>query len=175
MSISSAARLRFAKAKVKRIASQCCPWALISTLREQIAQSKLAYEEDRLHQCTGVMLPNAFELKNIPLRAQWGWFWVFPSDHESTDPRSGNVRRHHFYEQSIQRAVKHAVMADKVTKSASCHTFRNSFATHLLEAGYDIRTVQKLLGNADVSTTMIYLHVLNKNGRGVISPTDRMK
>lgn len=121
------------------------------------------------------MLPNALELKYPTAGAQWGLFWVFPSAHESTDPRSGIVRRHHINEQSIQRAVKHALMAAKLTKSASCHTFRHSFATHLLEAGYDIRTVQELLGHADVSTTMIYLHVLNKGGRGVISPVDRMK
>jgi integrase len=128
-----------------------------------------------LHRRTGVMLANALELKYPTAGTQWGWFWVFPSDHESTDPRSGIVRRHHIYEQSIQRAVKRAVTAAKLTKTASCHTFRHSFATHLLEAGYDIRTVQKLLGHADVSTTMIYLHVLNKGGRGVISPIDRME
>jgi integrase len=121
------------------------------------------------------MLPDALDRKYSKAATQWGWFWVFPSDHESTDPRSGIVRRPHMYEQTFQRAIKRAVGAARLTKWVSSHTLRHSFATHLLESGYDIRTVQELLGHSDVSTTMIYLHVLNRGGRGVVSPIDRMK
>jgi integron integrase len=150
------------------------PLSLVQPLRDQIAQAKTLFEDDRHHQRNGVMLPGALERKYSTAGKHWGWFWVFPSNHESTDPRSGIVRRHHIYEQTIQRAIKRAVTGAKLTKPASTHTLRHSFATHLLESGYDIRTVQELLGHADVSTTMIYLHVLNKGGRGVTSPVDRM-
>ena len=148
------------------------PLSLAVPLREQIAAARLLYDEDRAGKREGVMLPDALERKYPQAGARWGWFWVFPSDHESTDPRSGVVRRHHMYEQTVQRAIKRAVEQAGLTKPATTHTLRHSFATHLLESGYDIRTVQELLGHSDVSTTMIYTHVLNKGGRGVISPLD---
>ena len=110
----------------------------------------------------------------IPAPAtQWGWHWVFPQDHLSEDPRTGIRRRHHAYDQTFQRAVKRAAAKAGIAKPVSTHTLRHSFATHLMEAGYDIRTVQELLGHKDVSTTMIYTHVLNRGGRGVVSPLDR--
>jgi integron integrase len=130
------------------------PVSLIPALREQLAVARDRYEDDRRRQRPGVMLPAALERKYPRMGLQWGWFWVFPAGHESTDPRSGIVRRHHLYERSIQRAIKRAVQAAAISKPASAHTLRHAFATSLLEAGYDIRTVQELLGHADVSTTM---------------------
>src|SRR5206468_4258715 len=105
---------------------------------------------------------------------EWGWQWGFPASQLSVDPRSGERRRHHLHESVLQRAVKEAVRKVGLTKPVSCHTLRHSFATHLLEDGYDIRTIQELLGHRDVSTTMIYTHVLNRGGKGVHSPLDQL-
>ncbi len=105
---------------------------------------------------------------------EWGWQWVFPAAQISVDPRSGERRRHHLHESVLQKAVREAAQQASLTKSVSCHTLRHSFATHLLKDGYDIRTIQELLGHRDVSTTMIYTHVLNRGGRGVHSPVDRL-
>lgn len=117
-------------------------------------------------------MPHALERKYPRAGASWPWFWVFPQATHSTDPRSGIVRRHHLYDQTFQRSFKRAVERAGITKPASPHTLRHSFATHLLQGGHDIRTVQELLGHSDVKTTMIYTHVLKVGGGGVISPLD---
>ncbi len=119
-----------------------------------------------------VWMPDALGRKYPHADREWCWQYVFPSAVRSKDPRGGVVRRHHYHEGTVQRAVKEAVRRAGLTKPASCHTFRHSFATHLLEDGYDIRTVQELLGHEDVSTTMIYTHVLNRGGKAVRSPID---
>jgi integron integrase len=119
-----------------------------------------------------VHLPGALARKYPGAATNWGWQYIFPAARRSTDPRSGEVRRHHLSESSMQKAVRAAVTRAGLAKPVSCHSFRHSFATHLLEAGYDIRTVQELLGHTDVRTTMIYTHVLNRGGRGVRSPLD---
>jgi site-specific recombinase XerD len=120
----------------------------------------------------GVYLPHALERKYPNAGKQWEWQWLFPSAKLPVDPRAGVTRRHHRSPDSLQKAVDRAVKQAGVVKHASCHTFRHSFATHLLEDGYDIRTVQELLGHKDVRTTMVYTHVLNRGGRGVRSPLD---
>lgn len=149
------------------------PDTLRGELSRQIATARALWERDRKAEAPGVALPNAIARKYPTAPTQWGWFWVFPARAPSRDPRTGTVRRHHTHEQALQRAIKRAVHDAGIAKPATTHTLRHSFATHLLEAGYDIRTVQELLGHQDVSTTMIYTHVLNRGGRGVLSPVDR--
>jgi integron integrase len=148
------------------------PLSLVAPLQAHLLKVRELHENDLTQGFGAVFMPFALERKYPAAAKEWIWQYVFPAAKLSTDPRTKIVRRHHVPEQSIQRAVKQAVRDAGLAKAATPHTFRHSFATHLLEGGYDIGTVQELLGHADVSTTMIYTHVLNKGGRGVLSPLD---
>ena len=149
------------------------PDSLADRLRAQMAFVKGQHTQDLAVNRGEVWLPNALAVKYPNASRALAWQYVFPAEGFSVDPRSGAVRRHHVDEKRVQRAVKRAAERAQLVKPVSPHTLRHSFATHLLEAGYDIRTVQELLGHKDVATTMIYTHVLNKGGRGVTSPLDR--
>ena len=150
------------------------PQALIGPLQDHLRWRRQLFADDKAKGRAAVYLPDALDKKYPNAAVDWPWQYIFPSGSYSIDPRSGEERRHHIDEKLLQRAVKRAVQASGVAKLATPHTFRHSFATHLLQSGYDIRTVQELLGHADVATTMIYTHVLNKGGRGVTSPLDAM-
>lgn len=148
------------------------PTTLAAPLQTQIRTVRKTYEADLARGLGCVYLPDALARKYPNAERSWGWQYLFPAPHPSTDPRSGEVRRHHLSESALQKAVAVAVREAGISKGGSCHTFRHSFATHLLEAGGDIRTVQELLGHSDVRTTMIYTHVLQRGGVGLRSPLD---
>lgn len=148
------------------------PDRLLIPLQDHLRHVRLIHDQDLREGYGAVWLPDAFERKSPEASRDWLWQYVFPAEQRSVDPRSGKERRHHVDESGLQKAVKRAARLAQIPKRVTCHTFRHSFATHLLEHGYDIRTVQELLGHADVKTTMIYTHVLNRGGRGVQSPLD---
>jgi integron integrase len=150
------------------------PASLAAPLREQLARARLLWAADREAGAPGVAMPDALARKYPQAPASWTWFWVFPQGKASADPRSRTVRRHHLHDETFQRAFKRAAQLAGLAAPATPHTLRHCFATHLLHSGYDIRTVQSLLGHADVSTTMIYTHVLKVGGGAVRSPLDAL-
>jgi integron integrase len=148
------------------------PESLKEDLREQLNRARKIFENDKRKNVPGVQLPYAFEHKSPNADKEWAWFWAFPSGTLSIDPITKIVRRHHVYHGNLQRQIKQAGIKAKIAKRITVHTLRHSFATYLLEKGYDIRTIQELLGHSDIKTTMIYTHVVNKNKLGIISPLD---
>lgn len=151
------------------------PEVLGAPLRDQLGSARLLWADDVQNHRPGVQMPDALGRKFPRAGSSWAWFWVFPQAQLAVDPRSGVIRRHHLYAETFQRAFKRALQGAGIAKPATPHTLRHSFATHLLQSGSDIRTVQELLGHADVATTMIYTHVLNVGGMGARSPIDTLQ
>ncbi|MFQ6112626.1 MAG: integron integrase [bacterium] len=151
------------------------PEVVIPALQQHLQEVKKQHQKDLKQGFGTVYMPHALANKYPDANKEWGWQYVFPAARLSVDPRSGIKQRHHVDESSVQKAVKEAIRQAGIHKQAGCHTFRHSFATHLLEAGYDIRTVQELLGHEDVNTTMVYTHVLKKGAMGVKSPADLLE
>ncbi|GAA6141868.1 integron integrase [Hydrogenophaga sp. 5NK40-0174] len=150
------------------------PASIVASLKEQLATARALWAQDRASSRGGVFMPHALEKKYPRAGESWAWFWVFPSSKHSTDPVTGVIRRHHQFEERLSRKLKMAVLQAGIAKPVTVHTLRHSFATHLLQAGTDIRTVQELLGHSDVSTTMIYTHVLKVAAGGTSSPLDAL-
>lgn len=143
-------------------------------MRTQLTLRRVWHEQDVVLGKVDVWLPDALAIKYPNASKEWGWQYVFAAKNYSVDPRSKSERRHHVEEKQVQRYVKLAAQTAGIAKPTTPHILRHSFATHILQSGYDIRTVQELLGHSDVATTMIYTHVLNKGGKGVVSPLDRL-
>jgi len=165
-------RVRDGKGQKDRIVP--LPAALTSSLRDHIRQVERQHQDDLRNGAGCVELPGSLRVKFPNAPREWPWQWLFPATRKYLDPKTSETRRHHRHETAVQRAVRQAALTARLTKRVSCHTLRHSFATHLLESGYDIRTIQELLGHRDVATTMIYTHVLNRGALGVRSPLDAL-
>jgi integron integrase len=166
-------RIRDGKGRKDRLTP--LPASLVPALRVHVDEARAQHERDLREGAGYVELPDALRRKYPSAPLEWPWQWLFPATRHYTEPKTGERRRHHLHETVLQRAVRQAALAAHLTKRVSCHTLRHSFATHLLESGYDIRTIQELLGHRDVSATMIYTHVLNRGPLGVRSPLDTTK